>query len=268
MPASSKDRPPIPAVTKRAVRRRCGYGCVMCGAPIYEYDHIQPWAEVQRHDVTNLTLLCPDHHSQKTKGLLALSDIQSANRDPINRRAGHTQPFRLRFPSQACEFQCGTQSLFSGSLRTTGKILIPILVHGLAPISVRFEDRNLLLNISGYDRYGDLKLSVKNSELVLAASSWDIEFIANRLKVRSGKGKFIIDVEFRPPNKIVIWRYFFEYKGSELSLSPDDLVVRYGRGNRVTLAGQGVIRATIGLNIGPRVSKVGVGIQVDDSNAE
>jgi hypothetical protein len=46
----------VPAEIKRAVRQRCGFGCVLCGVPIFQYDHMIPFAEVQEHTEENITL--------------------------------------------------------------------------------------------------------------------------------------------------------------------------------------------------------------------
>lgn len=61
------NRPNIPAKLKRKVRQRCGFGRIICGLPIYEYDHIVEYSKTKHHNEGELTLLCPTHHSMKTK---------------------------------------------------------------------------------------------------------------------------------------------------------------------------------------------------------
>lgn len=34
----------IPLPIQREVRQRCGFGCVICGMPLYEYEHMEEWA--------------------------------------------------------------------------------------------------------------------------------------------------------------------------------------------------------------------------------
>jgi trigger factor len=91
----TEGRPPIPASTKRIVRQRCGFGCVFCGLPLYEYDHMGGYSPAVGHDPDEITLLCPDHHSQKTRGLLTEADVRRANASPVNIREGRTAPFGL-----------------------------------------------------------------------------------------------------------------------------------------------------------------------------
>src|SRR4051794_32123878 len=86
--AMTAARPWMPADIKRAVRQRCGYGCVRCGLPLYDYDHLEGYANLPRHVASELTLLCPNCHDQKTKGLLPNEAVRRANDDPLNRRTG------------------------------------------------------------------------------------------------------------------------------------------------------------------------------------
>src|SRR5439155_1627187 len=48
----------IPEPIKRQIRQRCGFGCVLCGLPLFEYEHLKGWANVQRHMPEEITLLC------------------------------------------------------------------------------------------------------------------------------------------------------------------------------------------------------------------
>lgn len=54
----------IPAQIKHSVRQRCGFGCVICGSPIYEYDHMLGFAEVDRH-VASKSHCCASHITPK-----------------------------------------------------------------------------------------------------------------------------------------------------------------------------------------------------------
>ena len=79
-----QDRPPLNAGIMREVRQRCGFGCVICGRPIYEYDHILGWAKVKRHVASEITLLCDNHHREKTAGFLPNERVIEADKAPFN----------------------------------------------------------------------------------------------------------------------------------------------------------------------------------------
>jgi len=53
--------------TKRIVRQRCGFGCVICGLPIYQYDHMYGYTVETADDPTVITLLCARHHERYSK---------------------------------------------------------------------------------------------------------------------------------------------------------------------------------------------------------
>src|SRR5688572_25130200 len=98
----AEERPPIPAKIKRKVRQRCGFGCVVCGNPFCDYDHMEEWAILQRHRASEITLLCKQHHGEKTNGLLPLEQVLEANRDPHNRRKGVSSPLKFHFRGRDC----------------------------------------------------------------------------------------------------------------------------------------------------------------------
>ena len=65
-------RPPIPESMKREVRQRCGFGCVICGMPLYTYEHMLGYVNVDRHVAEELTLLCYQHQYERTQRKLPL----------------------------------------------------------------------------------------------------------------------------------------------------------------------------------------------------
>ena len=85
---TNRSRPAMAADVKRQVRRRCGFGCVVCGAPPYEYDHLHGWANTHTHEPSGIVLLCAQHHREKTVGLLPIDRVIAANENPANREKG------------------------------------------------------------------------------------------------------------------------------------------------------------------------------------
>src|SRR5262249_16069797 len=99
MKAPSKE---IPRPIKRQVRQRCEFGCVICGLPLDEYEHMEGFAKVKRHVAKEITLLCDRHHREKTGGLLPLSDVRDADRNPFNKREGVSPPYNLHYSGNSC----------------------------------------------------------------------------------------------------------------------------------------------------------------------
>lgn len=57
----------IPPAVTRAVRKECGFGCVVCGEMICHYDHFEPeYADLtDEHKAANIALLCTAHHDNR-----------------------------------------------------------------------------------------------------------------------------------------------------------------------------------------------------------
>lgn len=251
------NRPKIPNATKRNVRKRCGYGCVICGMPIYEYDHIHLWSDEKKHRIDNITLLCPNHHSEKTKGLLDVEAIVTANKHPHNLQTGITKPYRLQFKGQECIVAIGDQLNFKTSQKRTGNQMIPFLINNIKPLSFRFYDKYLLLNLSVLDEENNPSLIVHDGELVFSVNNWDVEFIGRRLKIRKKKGVIYFDIEFVPPNKIVLWKFDINIHGHHVEIKNGKVIYK-----NLTITGAGEINASVGVNIGENKTGLGVGIQI------
>jgi HNH endonuclease len=100
-PVTMPDRPDIPRSMKRSVRQRCGFGCVVCGAPLCDYDHIEEWSQKQEHMAENITLLCRRHNDEKSHGFLPLAHVREANANPVNLRTGASTPWKLHYAARS-----------------------------------------------------------------------------------------------------------------------------------------------------------------------
>ena len=124
-----------------------GFGCVICGSPLYEYDHLIPWSDVHEHEPENLVLLCPQHHAEKTKGFLTVEALASANDNPRNRETGESYPFGLRYEGMHCEALIGgMQHVWPDMFE--GLITIPLLINDTPVVGFRAEDDRLLVDRS------------------------------------------------------------------------------------------------------------------------
>jgi hypothetical protein len=90
----------IPAGVKRAVRRACGFGCVICGHAIIQYEHFNPpFAEAKEHNPEGMALLCGGCHDRKTRGFLSVSTVAQARQNPRAFQRGYAHDlFDLRSP--------------------------------------------------------------------------------------------------------------------------------------------------------------------------
>lgn len=227
MPKHFPKRPAIPSDMKREVRRRCGFGCVICGLPLYEYEHMEEWAIVRRHQADELTLLCDRHHKEKTNRLLSIEDVKAANERPFNLIYGASSPYKLHYRGSNTKIEIGG-NLFFYDERHPANFLYAISIDCFPIIGFNIVDGNLLLNLNLFDELDRPVLSIIDNELVYQTDIWDIQFIANRLTICQGLGKIFVEMIFEPSKAIIINRARLFKNGIEISVKPEYISVPGG----------------------------------------
>jgi len=208
----SLPRPPIPEAVKREVRQRCGYGCVICGRPIYAYEHMEGYAATARHVAREITLLCDNHHRERTGGLLPIAVVRRADLDPINRRIGASAAHPLHYSGNTCSASIGGCD-FTVAKLADDEVLAPVVIDCLPVILFRLENGNLLLSLYVFDPDNSPLLIIRDNELRFSTDSWDIEFVGRRMTIRQARGDFLLDVVFEVPDRVVIERGVFQFNG-------------------------------------------------------
>ena len=214
----------IPLPIQREVRRRCGFGCVVCGMPLYEYEHMLGWANVQRHAAEEITLLCDQHHRERTAGLLPIEAVTEANANPFNLRAGVSKPYDLHFSGDKCEAVLGSNT-FTFEYRGEPTFTVPVGVDGLPLLAFLLDDNHLLLHLRLFDEANNPVLEIVNNQLVYSVAPWDIRLVGTNLVVRDAPRKILIDITFDVPNRIIINRGRFLFNGVEILLTPEYFLV-------------------------------------------
>jgi HNH endonuclease len=220
----TNDRPPIPKPLKRAVRQACGFGCVVCGLPLYHYDHLVDYSIVKEHTLDNLVLLCARHHQEKTNSLLPVDSVEAARRAPFNIRSGQSAPYGLHYAGTVCSTAMGTCVVWWSGL-PAGSTVIPLLIDDTPIISFRFEDEQLLLTMQLFDAANRLLVKVIDNELVYSMANWDVTFVGSTLTVRSGHGKVFATLRFEPPSRVRVMQGRFWRNGVECRVTSKKLSV-------------------------------------------
>ncbi len=215
-------RPPIPDPVKRAVRQRCGFGCVICGLPIYDYDHLVPWNIVREHRPDNLVLLCAQHHREKTSGLLPTTVVMAASADPCNLQTGVSHPYDLRYAGDHCEALIGSNRHIWSSL-ADDSFTVPLIVDDTPLVLFRAQQGHPLLTVQLFDQRNQLLVQIVDNELVFSTASWDIELAGRHLTVRGGPGDIFVSMTFEVPARVVIDRARLWRNGIEVDVSPERL---------------------------------------------
>lgn len=199
----SQDRPEIPSDIKRAVRKRCGGGCVMCGSAIYDYEHVEDYNLVKVHDVDNISLLCPKHHRAKTAGRLDLNYYKKKNLNPVNIQRQNKEKLTGKEAASRENINIvGIDNfIFSFNDSETSCRIIdghfaPLLCIDINEIIVvSRQDDLMFITVRAYDDKGSLVLHIDRGELLTDLEGWDFEVIGSLAKIRSQK--YRIDFEFK-----------------------------------------------------------------------
>lgn len=214
----------IPLPIQREVRQRCGFGCIICGLPLWEYHHINGWTNVQEHKADEITLLCDQHHREATSCLLTREQILQANSTPYNLKAGQSSALALSYEGDSCEVHIGN-NLFTTIYHGQHTESIPLMVDGIPLIGFVLEDGHLLMNTILFDCFNNIVLRIVNNQLFYSISPWDIDFIGRTLIIREKPRHFLTRMTFEPPNKVTIDKGRFLCNGVEILVESDYILV-------------------------------------------
>ena len=263
MKSITTNRPAISSRIKRKVRQRCGFGCVICGLPIYDYDHILGYANVKRHKANELTLLCPDHHRMKTNGLLTNNDVIKANKKPYNLSNGTTSPFELSFSGQSPEIVVGTQT-FRCSDKRRPTLLVPIMMDKHILFGFTIDTKGIMLNGEARDSNDNIVLLIIDSEIIISSGIWDFTLVGRTLKIQEDLRKYIIEVEFDPPERIIVKRYKIAFGKTTVEVFPDKIKFTGGFVSFFSITGEGGFDANIGILVGDKPKNLSVGLKIGE----
>lgn len=238
-------RPAISEEIKRNVRKRCGFGCVICGNPVVDYDHIEEYHIVKEHKEENITLLCTQHHREKTAGRLPKDFVIKANNNPYNLKETETGQNKLYYYGNEATIIIGSMNFYTKDFGN-GSILIPLIIYKKIPIHFILKDNELLLNVKLRDKNDDIILLIENNELKVSIGIWDFEYFGTTLLLREKKRNILIEVEFIAPDKINFKRGKIFCKGEFFELSDKEGLVYNGKNIDMHFR-NGTINSSIGI---------------------
>lgn len=228
MPQRDSGRAEIPEDMKRSVRQRCGFGCVICGNPIgYHYDHMVDYAEDPTHLEDNLTLLCPNHHGDKTAGRLSRSQVQAANREPFNTRSLNTSR-QILHTSDVTSLVLGSNS---AQLGNGGAAVSALTIDEVGVLQVRRAGDRFELDLDLRARSGEKILTIQANELVHSTGVWDSSWQGNTMRLRSAPRKVLLRLALKLPKEIVVEAGRFSANGVEVLARPNS--VRLSDGSNI-----------------------------------
>jgi trigger factor len=187
----------------------------MCGAPLYEYDHIVDYSVTQCHEASNITLLCDTHHTEKTRGLLDRKAVIAADSDPHNLQQGISKRHLMHYSGGECFVELGG-GLFSRKYDGPGTVCSVICIDGLNMLGFTMDAGELLLTVNLFDQYGNKVLVIDQNELVYSIQPWDIRFEGNHLTINLGNRDILVRLRFDVPDRVVVEKGQFMHNGVDV----------------------------------------------------
>lgn len=185
--------------TKRAVRKRCQFGCVVCGSAIVQYHHFDPPFEAAtEHKAEGITLLCGGHHNEATVGLLSEETVRRHNAKPYC--ASHPPKHLLDLADPIRIVAGGAVFVGTGPL---------ILVDDVPLFEIVMRDGMACVNARFTDESGRTVIEIQENELLVREGLWDATFVGTRFVVRSAPGEIAFECIVHPPHGLFIRRIDF-----------------------------------------------------------
>lgn len=197
----------IPADMKRAVRQRDGYGCVICGLGIYQYEHVEPsFAEARLHEAKNITLLCSQCHDKVTRGFLSKATVRSAMENPLARQKG--------FAHETLDFRSWPR-IYLGSIATVNALNV-LSICGKPVIWIdppEITGAPFRLSASFLDAFDQPRLLIVENEFRVFSGNWDVTAEGGSIVVRDSLTKIALSFQVTPPSELHFDAFDVRFKG-------------------------------------------------------
>lgn len=194
----------IPERVKREVRQRSRFGCVLCRAGFYEYEHIDPpFEHATLHDPSRICCLCSSCHSAVTRGQRSKLSVAAAYAAIQSTAAEEVPP-----PVGPLDFYGGGAELRIGGLHYSPLVQTVLRFHGHDVIKVVPGDETQLGSIFAIftDEEGVPVLELVENAWEGSTENWDIEVVGQRITVRTRAKVVALQLRLEPPGVIVIER--------------------------------------------------------------
>ncbi len=216
----------IPSDVRRTVRKRCGFGCVICGLSLYDYEHFAPdFKDATFHDPEGITLLCMQCNQKRNRKVLSVESVSRANQNPKCLQQG--------FANEAFDF--GSEPIeikFAGVSFINCPTLIE--VDGISVLSVKnpnSEGEPYLLSGRFCDDAGEATLKIEDNVWSVGADCWDVECEGATITIRRDLGDIVLVLRSEPPFRLVVERLDMEFEGVFFKGNQDVLEVSFDNVN-------------------------------------
>jgi hypothetical protein len=168
-----------PEAVRRQLRQEAGFGCVVCGFAIGDYEHIDPeFKDATEHDPNRMAFLCMQCHGKVTRKFWSKEKIWKAKSNPHARKKGHAwEAFDVgeSWPrvSIGSFHMTRCPNLITINGKTAFGISPPEEFGGPFRFNARFTDPD-----------GNVLLFIKDNVWEANVINWDVEATGGRIKFK------------------------------------------------------------------------------------
>jgi hypothetical protein len=229
----------IDAATKRSVRQRCAFGCVICGCAIVQYHHFDPpFADAESHDPSGITLLCGQCHDRAERGIIDVATVSAANALPRCKQTGHSKD--LLFIGD------GSIPVRFGSSRVRATTILMydnrVVIGFSKPEHVGAP---LRLNAVLTDDIGNEVLRIVDNEWQVGINRYDIYTNKDKLTINDAPGDIILEMSLATGTEICIRRLRMKFLGFSIIADEDSFSLTVPSGGQFRHVGD--VMADIGI---------------------
>lgn len=220
----------IPDGIKREVRKRCGFGCVICGKAIAQYEHFDPeFADATEHSALGITLLCGGCHDNVTRKFWSKEKVRMHNAKPLCIERGHA--------IDAFDISTNHPVIRIGPTAwiDTWNVLE---VMGEQVLSIKPPEESggpyLLSGRLSDDSASDL-LIIEDNEWRAPSAQWDCEVEGRTVTIRRKLGEILLSLEVMPGIGVDIKRLNLAFNGARLYGSGDNFTAEAPDGSKISM---------------------------------
>ena len=234
----------IPEDIRRRVRQECGFGCVICGLAIAQYEHIDPsFADATVHDPENIALLCGSCHDRVTRGVWSKEKVLKARITP--------KIFVQGYARDAFDFKAPFD-LFVGDNRFTDVRCVVRKSTGDEWFSIEApEDAEAPPRLSAkfFAPNGHLGLEIYQNEWWCSTGVWDLQISGSIIEVRTEPSKVMLRLKARPPHGLEIQYLNMVFQDTGILIDKCGTVLLTVAGTQIQMKGSEVASADAVFNL-------------------
>lgn len=234
----------IPEGIRRRVRQECGFGCVICGLAIAQYEHIDPsFADATAHDPEKIALLCGSCHDRVTRDVWSKEKVLKARITPKTFVQGYARdafdfkaPFDLYFGDNCfADVRCIVRKSNGDEWFS---IEAPEAAEAPPRLSAKFFGPN-----------GQPELEIYQNEWRCSTGVWDLQVSGSIIEVRTAPRRVMLRLKARPPHGLEMQYLNMVFQDTGILIDEHGTVFIKVAGTQIQMKGSEVASADAVFNL-------------------